>query len=89
MGNVLLIRESRLSIDRSSLYFFYFFLTCWMRKGSTHLGLSFLDVFKMLMFSLERRTFWPSQRSGRLDPLLLACIAGLTLEEYRLHEVSR
>jgi len=62
---------------------------CWMRNGPTHLGLSFLDVFERLMFSVERRTFWPAERRGGTGLFLLACFACLTLEEYRLREVSQ
>jgi len=89
MWKVLGIRESRLSVDRSSVYLFRFLLTCCMRNGPTHLGLSFLDMFKRLMFSVESRTFWPAERSGGTDCFLFGCFACLTLEEYRLREVSR
>jgi len=60
-----------------------------MQNGPTHLGLSFLNVFKRLMCSVERRIFWRAERNGGTDRFLLACFACLTLEEYRLREVSR
>jgi len=60
-----------------------------MRKGLTHLSLIFLDVFKSLIFSVERRIFWPAERRGGIDGFLLACLAYWPLEEYRLREVSR
>jgi len=46
-------------------------------------------MFKRLMFSVESRTFWPAERSGGTDRFWLACFACLTLDEYRLREVSR
>ena len=84
MWKVLWIRESRLSVDRSRVLLFRFLLTCWMRNGPTHLGLSFLDGFKRLMVSVESRTLCPAERSGGIDRFLMACFAYLTLEEYRL-----
>ena len=42
-----------------------------MQNGPTHLGLSFLNVFKRLMFSVERRTDWLAERSGGTDRFLL------------------
>ena len=68
---------------------FPFLLTCWIWSGPTYLDFSFLDMFKRLMFSVERRTFWLAERSGGTDLFLLACFAYLALEEFRLQKVPR
>jgi len=88
MWKVLWIRESWLSIDTSHVKLCTFLLTCWMRNGLNYLGLSFLDVFKRLMFSVKRRTLWLPERSGGTDRFLLAFLACLILEEYRLREMQ-